>query len=385
MTESCKRHSSLTTRNWPQLPNELLESIFERLENDLKDGLSFSAVCKPWRSITSELGRNVIPGIMLVTHDEKNVTCNIGNIFSLASSRNSYRTYLPKVQGRQFYGSVKGLLIMIDWNSGRTYLFNPLSGKQTLVQCPSLLATKRRENDFISRVDVFGNVDEDYLVVVFRTASSSVYFCKRGRKKWNTVSLSYGGVLNIGYHCGKLYVISVAGTIEVFDTHRSSGARKCLIRVRRPRMESLETRFEEVKYLGVPYKNKDGLVSHTVCLVGTPERELLMTIELVVCSENYRLTTKGFDVFKLDESVGDWTRVKSLGEWVLFVGRKSMCLKAHEVPECQANSIYFTNPMDWNDMGVFNMEDKSVKPLYENRPFNLSPVTWFTPSLQQLS
>ncbi|KAL5706805.1 hypothetical protein ACHQM5_024926 [Ranunculus cassubicifolius] len=385
MAETCKRHPSLTTRDWPGLPNDLLESIFERLENDLKDGLSFSAVCKQWRLLVAEKGRHVIPGIMLVAHDENDLRCNIGNIFSLASSDNSYKTYLPKVQGRRCYGSVNGLLITIDMKFGRTYLFNPVSGKHVLVQCPSILAAKKKEQDIINRVDLFGNVDEDYLVVVYRQTSKLIHFCKRGRKKWNTVSITFGGVQNIGYHGGKLYVTSVSGTIEVFNTQRSSEPSKsCIIKVRKPRTEALLARFDEVKYLDVPYKNEDGWISHRVCLVETPERELLMTIELVELYENSPLKTRGFIVFKLDKSGGGWTQLESLGEWVLFVGMKSICVMVHDVPRCQANSIYFTNPRHWNNTGVFNMEDKSVKPLYESCPFKLSPMTWFIPSLRQL-
>ncbi|PIA54799.1 hypothetical protein AQUCO_00900994v1 [Aquilegia coerulea] len=51
----------------------------------------------------------------------------------------------------------------------------------------------------------------------------------------------------------------------------------------------------------------------------------------------------GFVVYKLSERDGNWNEVKSLGDQlVVFLGVKSICLRARDVPECQANSIYYT-------------------------------------------
>lgn len=117
-------------------------------------------------------------------------------------------------------------------------------------------------------------------------------------------------------------------------------------------------------------------------------------------SPHYIFTTLGFHVYELgfEESTGQYKKnaleVESLGDRVMFLGlNTSMIVMASQFPDFKGNCIYFTDDFlallqlnkvrkGCTDMGVFNMEDKTIYPLFPERvhpPF--SPPIWITPTL----
>ncbi|XP_065621509.1 putative F-box protein At3g25750 [Quercus suber] len=105
--------------------------------------------------------------------------------------------------------------------------------------------------------------------------------------------------------------------------------------------------------------------------------------------------TTGFKVLKLECSTEvkskneyDWVNVDSLGDQALFVGdNSSMSLSASSFNGCKANCIYFTDDNDYYlnslngggyDMGVFSMEDETIKQHYEGKSLSsFAPPVWY--------
>lgn len=115
------------------------------------------------------------------------------------------------------------------------------------------------------------------------------------------------------------------------------------------------------------------------------------------CDYNIR-TTLGFKVYELGlEENGECEKnpveVKSLGDRIIFLGRNSSILfMAGQIPGFKGNRIYFTDdfmeasfyksPIGYLDLGVFNMEDKTIQRLFVDRGHPIwSPPIWIAPPL----
>ncbi|XP_059630115.1 uncharacterized protein LOC132273101 [Cornus florida] len=102
--------------------------------------------------------------------------------------------------------------------------------------------------------------------------------------------------------------------------------------------------------------------------------------------------TLQFRVYKLDFGHNNRVEVESLGNCVFFLGgNHSMSLSAHDFPEFKPNSIYFTDDcreqMDedylygGHDMGIFNLDDKSVEPVCHGNLQRIQPPPlWVAPN-----
>ncbi|PIA55813.1 hypothetical protein AQUCO_00700260v1 [Aquilegia coerulea] len=103
--------------------------------------------------------------------------------------------------------------------------------------------------------------------------------------------------------------------------------------------------------------------------------------------------TEKFEVFKFDFTNKKWEEVNSLGEYCLFLGfNTSVSILACDYPGClQENCIYFTDDITFGcrdrrspvgfDMGVFNLEDKSIQPHYKGiSTCYYSPPLWMIPT-----
>lgn len=102
--------------------------------------------------------------------------------------------------------------------------------------------------------------------------------------------------------------------------------------------------------------------------------------------------TIGFKVYELGvEKTGEYKKnlveVESLGERVIFLGQNaSVLVMASQFPGFKGNRIYFTNlfesPVRCLDLGIFDMEDKTIKPLFPNGVHpTFSFAIWIAPPL----
>ncbi|XP_059669449.1 uncharacterized protein LOC132314627 [Cornus florida] len=98
-----------------------------------------------------------------------------------------------------------------------------------------------------------------------------------------------------------------------------------------------------------------------------------------ICSK-----TIAFDVYRLDFVGKDWEYVPSLGDRVLVIGANhAESLSAHDFPGLFPNSIYFTayNTSISNDLGFFNLEDKSIYRRHLGKKKVQPSPTWIVPQL----
>ncbi|PIA51961.1 hypothetical protein AQUCO_01000082v1 [Aquilegia coerulea] len=103
--------------------------------------------------------------------------------------------------------------------------------------------------------------------------------------------------------------------------------------------------------------------------------------------------TEKFKVYKLDFINREWEEVTSLGEYCLFLGfNTSVSIFAPDYSKyLKKNCIYFTDDYTHGylgtqtpgglDMGVFDMEDKSIQPHYNGvSTCYYSPPLWIIPN-----
>lgn len=104
--------------------------------------------------------------------------------------------------------------------------------------------------------------------------------------------------------------------------------------------------------------------------------------------------TTGFKIYRLADGYGDpeWTEVKSLGDFALFLGENhSISVSASDYPGCEPNSIYFCGDhircshrrrKDPYDIGVFNLENGRVVESYRGDAiqWSMPPPIWILPT-----
>ncbi|KAJ7961486.1 F-box protein [Quillaja saponaria] len=97
----------------------------------------------------------------------------------------------------------------------------------------------------------------------------------------------------------------------------------------------------------------------------------------------YSYGTAPFLVFELNISNRSCTRLESLENRALFVGRNSsISVNALNICGCKANSIYFTDDANESrDMGVWNMMDGRIETLFNPPLFcHVAPPLWVFPN-----
>ncbi|KAL5707826.1 hypothetical protein ACHQM5_018683 [Ranunculus cassubicifolius] len=361
--------------NFSSIPREVLGLIFEHIcKNPFLDNLSFAELWKEWRSIVGvskewktvavEKLRHLLPRAISLTLQNDEVS-------------------LPELRGKLCLGSNNGWLLIADISKDRRQMFllNPLSKHQLpLPPPPSRLRCKRRP-----LFTVKFNSTTDYQVAICKNKKKPTYFsqifvCKTGDAKWTILKVRWPYAEDVAFYNHKLYVIYDLEKFHVFS-------------------EINGTCKDKVYFRPTHFLDSDEFPEGRSYLVETPQKELLKIIRYTKMKFRWRNgKTIDFEVFKVDdksidenwldeeEENGDevWDKVEDLGDNVVFLGVNSLCLLAQDVPGCTANSIYFTDYEDTTkeDRGMFSMEDKEIKPIFQDRPFNPSPMLWFTPNLR---
>ncbi|KAK7824440.1 putative f-box protein [Quercus suber] len=180
--------------------------------------------------------------------------------------------------------------------------------------------------------------DRDCIIMVIYTNFKTLAFTRPGYKAWIDIKCDSRCFYDIALYKGKFCAVNNHGNVFV-----------CHI---------------------------DGDIVFTVCITFCKEPE--------DCIQKYLVESSG-DLFKNEY---DWVNVDSLGDQALFVGdNSSMSLSASSFNGCKANCIYFTDDNDYYlnslngggyDMGVFSMEDETIKQHYEGKSLSsFAPPVWY--------
>ncbi|XP_077248324.1 F-box protein SKIP23-like [Tasmannia lanceolata] len=332
---------------WSEIPNELVEMVVDRLP--LIDHIRFGAVCSSWYQVTEE------------NHH-----------------RFDFRDQLPFMMLPEKELSSKGWVLTVD-ESGDVHLLNPFTS--TKIQLPSLDKFPDNQNQFCDDEPrnyryIFKTVlsanpisTQDYIVVTIVTYMAKLSYYKPGDEKWTTINNEWFKYEDAIYFKDKFYAITNSNAVVTCDFASSDFPKFSVIT--HPHINSAEKRY---------------LVESSARLL-----KVLRYLELNEDEDEnvdwYR--TEMFEVFELDEEAGRWIKIESLGDQMLFLGYgNSFSVSGYDFPQCEGNCIYFTDDFDevprcGLDNGVFNMEDKSLKPFYPCSSSWITKPVWVLPYLSK--
>ncbi|KAH7834912.1 hypothetical protein Vadar_020868 [Vaccinium darrowii] len=252
--------------------------------------------------------------------------------------------------------------------------------------------------------------DKDYVVMAIYGCEAKVAFCKRGDSVWTDLEGKSGPYCDIICHKNQLFALSEISSVESWDFStpllvKTMDFHPFYIFPKRVTETALlyndRNRFSSQCYL-VESCGDCLLVKRHIGEFVSDEGEAVCEADLLSdkCSHPlvYPYKTLEFTVYRLNIIQRTWEEVESLGDRALFVGGNhsmSLSTTAAQYPSshCQRNSIYFTDDY-WvrmnedysyggHDMGVFCLDDKSVKPLKNlNLPQRVDPPPfWLVPNM----
>ncbi|XVF38547.1 hypothetical protein REPUB_Repub20aG0111200 [Reevesia pubescens] len=419
-----------------QVPTDITRFIFKRLSfNDL---VQVKAVCSSWNLLGEEFVSRM-PWLILPSKeqveggDDINVNNNAYNGFLNLGENQVYnlKTIPKELRESCCIGSSNGWLVFLQ-EKAIPFLFNPF--KQVKVQLPSVdrllgLSTMERNMDgeyeleyfnkdsrfgfkfcgkqqvrecFIQKAILTGQPDcnnRNYGLILLYNNGEDIAYHQSGDNYWTVLDVSHPPYQDIICHENYLYALSEKDYIEVWDVKGGCVKKKFdrvvpfpdkslakansfgdLCTCRYYLVKSCEDLLLVVRYIGY-YVDWDGTLVH--------EADLLTDYSThpKVCP--YR--TCLFHVYKLDLNELKWIEMESLGDRALFLGgNQSASVSTQSFANCENNSIYFTDDY-WekmeedylyggHDMGIYNLKDESVKPIYEFSSDKIQPPPcWIIP------
>ncbi|KAJ8626675.1 hypothetical protein MRB53_019982 [Persea americana] len=346
------------------------------------------AVCKPWLSVcqwSARIRYSQLPWLMMLSNPnskstskehEKEARCFLSLSDNTIDSIN-----FPEIRGKCCCGSFNnakagGWLLIIDENL-EISLFHPwlrtqlqLPHQSTLVPLPDV---PPREGPDVKILK--GSMSDDASVVAVIYDRWDLAFCRTGDKVWSRIRSESNFYFDLIYHNGQFYAVGLDGRVGV-----------CSINNTNPYVETLtEVLIEGITDFTRPY-----------LVVDSANKGLLIVLRSAYSSWPGNSQTSGFQVYEvgLDET-GNYKKkpvnMESLGDRIIFVGyNSSMLVMASEFPAFKGNCIYFTDDSmgyyfydlldGCRDIGVFDMEDKTIKALFPNRVHpTFSPPIWVAP------
>ncbi|CAN8270884.1 unnamed protein product [Cochlearia groenlandica] len=366
--------------DWSKLPEELLGLIFIRLFS-VVELLRVRSICKSWRSSASFIDNNPFPDNPVIHLDKVVITrvktmageeifYGLGEGDNFLSRASFFRVTLPS--------SSQGWLIKYeshDHNYGTFRLLNPLSREALGWWCRIIDMSKFN----------FSEIRRGYVV---RSKEEESFGFKRlvlGRK--NRI-LGVGCDGKIRYWNG-----------EIWTRIRDQVARFCDIIVHKGLTYALDSKgiiwwisssLEIYRYGPSLDENMTNYCWKDRCLVECCEEFYIVdrVIENYLRKRKYKTTnfnytrmihddfgntetretdyhskTIGFKVYKVDEDLGKWIEVKSLGDKAIVMATDTcFSVSAHEFYGCLQNSIYFVEQHNYKDeIKVFELDDGSIK------------------------
>ncbi|KAF5188582.1 F-box skip23-like protein [Thalictrum thalictroides] len=363
--------------NWLDLPNHVLLLITDKLITQIQDYIRFGAVCKSWRSVyTHNLHwyRNhlplQLPLLMLSTTDD----IKHRSLYSLTENK-IYNYPLAVPHSENCCSSTQGWLVTV-YNGSEVRLLNPCLTVNNVIELPPISAFEPRGKVtsavYLNKVVLSANPtsNSNYIAIAIYSRYCRLAFFKPGNKNWISFNTNHELFEDVIYYNDQFHAINYFGEVFTCDVNPSNPVVSKIIE--RPSVN--------------PYADKRYLVESNGGLL-----QILKTLKNEVGSARNFLTGE-FKVYRLDPVELKWLETKNLLGRMLFLGRNSsMSLLASDFAGCKPNSIYFTDDYFGGyhmklqgpyDMGVFDIEDGSLKPHYPTAISKLSPPPiWILPRI----
>ncbi|KAF7151438.1 hypothetical protein RHSIM_Rhsim02G0223900 [Rhododendron simsii] len=333
--------------NWAELPEDLLVLTANKITL-FEDFLSFSGVCRSWRSVAINdnfKGSEQIPWLMLSDKDKPDerqfVSLRKGGVIRTVN--------LPDARGKRCLETLGWLVTVAE--DGEINLLHPFTRVQ--INLPHVTTFKHyqmrtfdKNTSFISKAVLSSRPEEseDYALVVAYGDSGYVCFWRPGDMSWTDVRISLLYFRDIIFHGGLFYGVVGRAFVFAFDVWGPDPTRTWIATV----------------YNGTNRSRVD-----------------------------YR--TPRFQVFGAAlRGKGEWAEITSLADNALFLGdNASFSVDASRFPGIKANCIYYTDEY-WEfrkrggglrHTGIYCLEDGSKSPCYEEESFNpICPPLWVNSS-----
>ncbi|KAH7840653.1 hypothetical protein Vadar_019799 [Vaccinium darrowii] len=385
-----------TMSNWAELQRDLLIEIAKRVAF-LEDFSVFSRVCRSWRLVAVEenfKGSQQIPWLMLAEEDNGSSS---RRLVSATDGNPIGNLLLPEAEGRRCMETLGWLVTASE--AGDINLLDPISRVQ--IPLPHISTFKHYEDNMpvnffyiqkavLSSRPCISSKENNYVLMVTYEGCGFLGFWKSGDKAWTTIETHEGAFHDITYHHGQFYAVNSEGNVFVCDVggRDPTVAQLCggipteILFFKRPYI--VESTGEEVLIVvrdGYELEfDEDAVEEEDSEFYSKDENEF-----------KGHYGTKEFRVFKVDLSNREWVELQSLGDNALFVGdNASISVQASKFQGIRPNCIYFTDDCwpgyIWSkrgggkDMGIYNMEDRSLTPCYKGSSFSrFCPPLWVRP------
>ncbi|PPR89229.1 hypothetical protein GOBAR_AA31471 [Gossypium barbadense] len=394
-----KRRKSLAD----QVPTEIFWSIFNKLS--FIDLIQAKAVCSSWNLAAEEFVTKM-PWLMLPSKKEVEegdgafVNNNGYNGFFNLCENRVYNLKTTPMEFRESCCILKKMARNEDGEYELDYLkknqrfFFKVCGKQQVREC------------FIQKAILSGKPDcnENFGVVLLCNNREEIAYHQRGYNSWTVIDVSHPPYQDIICYKNHIYALSNNNSIEVWDL----GGRDYVGRIVKksdivlPCPDKSHTKGNSLRGFGTSkfylVESCDDLllivrfIGDYVDLDGTLLTEWDLLTETCTQPKICPYRTCFFHVYKLDFDELKWVEVESLNDRALFLGgNQSVSVSVQSFPNCETNSIYFTDDCwekmeeDYNygghDMGIYNIKDESFKPIYEFSSDKIQPPPcWIIPS-----
>ncbi|KAF6171107.1 hypothetical protein GIB67_020586 [Kingdonia uniflora] len=369
--------------NWVQLQEELIGLIAKRvLAHELRDLLNFGAVCRTWRSISTDKshfhgGRPQIP--WLLGPRWRNETQNY-RIFNILAKKH-FKLPFPQINQKIFqaspsenidlWGSRHGWLIVLASGRNSSFSLNPITSHQ--IQLPDATRNINRVNLCLWPNSSSSSIGAgNYIVVAFfaskRIRDSEVCIAKHGDKTWTTVTI-LGNPLLLNF-TGNLDVICIGNQLYVADATGSIFI--CDVTGPRPEASLISSKLNEK--LGHIYLME---MSGDLYIVHLVTRDYTITGEMTTTRRNF------YDIYKMNFGTSKWVQLSGTGDYTIFAGNNStIALLASDYPKLKRNCAYCADePNEFYAcrMGIYSFGDNTTDFILNDMSSDL-PQSWITPT-----
>ncbi|KAM0939127.1 hypothetical protein DsansV1_C21g0167311 [Dioscorea sansibarensis] len=336
--------------NHSELWRDIMGAITKYLP--LQDYIRFGAIRHSWSALAKKGYRFPEVPLLIANDDNPSGNPRLFNVFN----QKSYPFDLP--HGYYCCGSSRGWLLIMD-SSMKMCLFNPFS--KTQIELPTFLSN---ESEYSLYEELLEQIEEmnrpthevlqeklvakavlsadpercsDFVIMVVSFCASKLKFWRSGDSSWTHIPGDY--FLDVTWYNGAFHGLSINGIFKVCLT--PSLQLKKIARLPNPFYWSL-------RYL--------------VDCMG----DLLIVERSTEKTYTMHTYTSSFSVHKLDKKTREFKKVKSIGDYALFLGKNStIAIPANKFPGCLGDCIYFTDhdpfifrEYKFEDLGLYNMKNK---------------------------
>ncbi|GFY91891.1 hypothetical protein Acr_08g0002870 [Actinidia rufa] len=310
-----------------------------------------------WRIVVKKLFHGRTCGIpWLVKPGQKD---NIaGNCFSIVEDL-GYEIELPEAYGRYIWGSFQDWLVVVKrfgMCSIDISLLNPFSRSEILL--PETI------NWYGMMVLSAVPSDQNYVCMLVGVITGRLAFWTPGAPEWHELDLHIEKFEDAISYKGDFYLLKSDYSIVIIDVQSVAMSRK--------------DATADIKTQLIPVRMPDrAMTRHVRRYLVETSGEIILVCQCLCFNRSDVLETCGFKTYRLDLCQMTWVKIKSPGDWILFVGQCcSRSFHAEELGDGMANCIYFINnglasvynewdtasecrrDSDVKDGGIFTLQNK---------------------------